>query len=73
MERLLQFFIVTILSLPDQARDRIQIVGYSNVYTFATVVAAKMGKKGFKTPVIESTGMFGGMIFLQVLVQSTRK
>ena len=54
-------FAVTILSLPAQARDRIQIVGSSTVYPFATVVAEKMGQKGFKTPVIESTGTGGGM------------
>ena len=52
---------VTILSFPAQARDRIQIVGSSTVYPFATVVAEKMGQKGFKTPVIESTGTGGGM------------
>ena len=54
-------FAVTILSFPAQARDRIQIVGSSTVYPFATVVAEKMGQKGFKTPVIESTGTGGGM------------
>ena len=52
-------FTVTFLSFPAQARDRIQIVGSSTVYPFATVVAEKMGRKGFKTPVIESTGTGG--------------
>ena len=44
-----------------QARDTIQIVGSSTVYPFATVVAEKLGKKNFNTPVIESTGTGGGM------------
>lgn len=44
-----------------QARDTIQIVGSSTVYPFATVVAEKLGKKNFSTPVIESTGTGGGM------------
>ncbi|MCB0352486.1 MAG: substrate-binding domain-containing protein [Bdellovibrionales bacterium] len=44
------------------ARDRIQIVGSSTVYPFATVVAERLGKKpNMKTPVIESTGTGGGM------------
>lgn len=44
------------------ARDRIQIVGSSTVYPFATVVAERLGKKtSLKTPVIESTGTGGGM------------
>ena len=61
-------FAVTILSFPAQARDRIQIVGSSTVYPFATVVAEKMGQKGFKTPVIESTGTGGGMkLFLSLI------
>jgi len=44
-----------------QARDTIQIVGSSTVYPFATVVAEKLGKKNFNTPVIESTVTGGGM------------
>lgn len=44
------------------ARDRIQIVGSSTVYPFATVVAERLGGKSqLKTPVIESTGTGGGM------------
>ena len=43
------------------ARDQIKIVGSSTVYPYATVVAEKFGKSGFKTPVIESTGTGGGM------------
>ena len=43
-------------------RDRIDIVGSSTVYPFATVVAEKFGKKTkFRTPKIESTGSGGGM------------
>lgn len=43
-------------------RDRIDIVGSSTVYPFATVVAEKFGKKtSFPTPKIESTGSGGGM------------
>ena len=44
------------------ARDQISIVGSSNVYPFATVVAERFGQvTGFKTPKIESTGSGGGM------------
>ena len=43
------------------ARDQISIVGSSTVYPFSTVVAERVGKSGFKTPVIESTGTGGGM------------
>ena len=43
------------------ARDQISIVGSSTVFPFSTVVAEKVGKKGIKTPVIESTGTGGGM------------
>ena len=43
------------------ARDQIKIVGSSTVYPYATVVAEQFGKKGNKTPVIESTGTGGGM------------
>ena len=51
----------SLVALPLQARDTIQIVGSSTVYPFATVVAEKLGKKTGKTPVIESTGTGGGM------------
>ncbi|MCG8544069.1 MAG: substrate-binding domain-containing protein, partial [Alphaproteobacteria bacterium] len=45
-----------------QARDRINIVGSSTVYPFATVVAEKFGRAGdFKTPKVESTGSGGGL------------
>lgn len=45
-----------------EARDRIDIVGSSTVYPFATVVAEKFGKgTAFKTPKIESTGSGGGL------------
>ena len=43
------------------ARQQIQIVGSSTVYPFTTVVAEKHGKKGWKTPIVESTGTGGGM------------
>jgi len=43
------------------ARETISIVGSSTVYPFATIVAEKFGQKGYKTPVIESTGSGGGM------------
>lgn len=44
------------------SRDRIQIVGSSTVYPFATIVAEKLGMTtSLKTPVIESTGTGGGM------------
>ena len=43
------------------AREAIKIVGSSTVYPFTTVVAEKHGKKGFKTPIVESTGTGGGM------------
>lgn len=44
------------------ARDQISIVGSSTVYPFAITVAEKFGQnKGFKTPVIESTGSGGGL------------
>ena len=43
------------------ARDQITIVGSSTVYPFTTVVAEKHGKKGWKTPIVESTGTGGGM------------
>ncbi|MEM7293039.1 MAG: substrate-binding domain-containing protein [Pseudomonadota bacterium] len=43
------------------AREQIRIVGSSTVYPFATVVAEELSRKGFKAPVIESTGTGGGM------------
>jgi len=43
------------------SRDQIKIVGSSTVYPYATIVAERFGKTGFKTPVIESTGTGGGM------------
>jgi len=49
------------MTITAQAREQISIVGSSTVFPFATVVAEKVGKKGIKTPVIESTGTGGGM------------
>lgn len=46
---------------PVLARDQIRVVGSSTVYPFSTVVAEEMGNKGFKPPIIESTGTGGGM------------
>ena len=51
-----------LLYVPESfARQHIQIVGSSTVYPFTTVVAEKHGKKGWKTPIVESTGTGGGM------------
>ena len=51
-----------LISIPLQARERIQIVGSSTVYPFATAVAEAFGETtDFNTPVIESTGSGGGM------------
>ena len=43
------------------AREQIIIVGSSTVYPFTTIVAEKHGQKGYKTPIVESTGTGGGM------------
>ena len=43
------------------AKETITIVGSSTVYPFTTIVAEKHGQKGFKTPIVESTGTGGGM------------
>ena len=48
------------------ARDQIKIVGSSTVYPYATIVAEKFGKSGFKTPVIESTGTGGGLSLIHI-------
>jgi phosphate transport system substrate-binding protein len=51
----------TAVAAPSVARDQIRIVGSSTVYPFSTVVAEQFGKtRGFKTPVVESTGTGGG-------------
>ncbi len=42
------------------ARDALYIAGSSTVYPFAITVAEHLGKKGFKTPKVESTGTGGG-------------
>ena len=52
---------MSLMSSVSYARDQISIVGSSTVFPFSTVVAEKVGKKGIKTPVIESTGTGGGM------------
>ena len=57
----LSLLIAIAISGVASARDQIKIVGSSTVYPYATIVAEKFGKSGFKTPVIESTGTGGGM------------
>jgi len=61
MRKLLLVFIMSLMTTISYARDQISIVGSSTVFPFSTVVAEKVGKKGIKTPVIESTGTGGGM------------
>ena len=63
LKSMLAALTASLVALPLQARDTIQIVGSSTVYPFAKVVAEKLGKKTGKTPVIESTGTGGGMNF----------
>ena len=57
----LSLLIAIAISGVASARNQIKIVGSSTVYPYATIVAEKFGKSGFKTPVIESTGTGGGM------------
>ena len=57
---LASFLVLTLSTVTSQARDQITIVGSSTVFPYATVVAERFGKKGFKTPIIESTGTGGG-------------
>ena len=65
MKRIFSVFVGCLIGLgivtQSQARDKIAIVGSSTVYPFTTVVAEKHGKKGWKTPIVESTGTGGGM------------
>ena len=61
LKSMLAALTASLVALPLQARDTIQIVGSWTVYPFATVVAEKLGKKIGKTPVIESSGTGGGM------------
>ncbi|HEU4427546.1 MAG TPA: PstS family phosphate ABC transporter substrate-binding protein [Myxococcota bacterium] len=50
------------VAAPATARDQIRIVGSSTVYPFSTAVAEQFGRsRGFKTPVVESTGTGGGI------------
>ena len=48
LKSMLAAFTASLVALPLQARDTIQIVGSSTVYPFATVVAEKIGKKDRK-------------------------
>ena len=57
---LASFLVLTLSTVTSQARDQITIVGSSTVFPYATVVAERFGKQGFKTPIIESTGTGGG-------------
>jgi phosphate transport system substrate-binding protein len=51
---------------PALARDQLKIVGSSTVFPYTQAVAEEFGKKGGKSPVVESTGTGGGMkIFCQ--------
>jgi phosphate transport system substrate-binding protein len=55
---------ILFLAIPvaySQARDAVTVVGSSTVYPFTTVVAESLGKQGFKTPKVESTGTGGGI------------
>ena len=61
MRKLLFSLIMILMTTTLYARDQISIVGSSTVYPFSTVVAERVGKSGFNTPVIESTGTGGGM------------
>jgi len=61
MRTIIITLIMSLMTTIVYARDQIKIVGSSTVFPFATVVAEKVGKKGIKTPVIESTGTGGGM------------
>jgi len=54
--------LAAVVAAPAVARDQIRIVGSSTVYPFSTAVAEQFGRtRGFKTPVVESTGTGGGI------------
>ena len=61
MKKLFLLLTLITLSATAFAREQIKIVGSSTVYPFTTVVAEKHGQKGFRTPIVESTGTGGGM------------
>jgi phosphate transport system substrate-binding protein len=61
MKKLLIAVSLVLFATVAQAREQISIVGSSTVYPFSTVVAERLGEKGFRTPVVESTGTGGGM------------
>jgi phosphate transport system substrate-binding protein len=59
---LLALGLAAAIAAPASARDQIRIVGSSTVYPFSTAVAEQFGRtRGFKTPVVESTGTGGGI------------
>lgn len=59
--RVLIFICVFLSASLAYARDQIKIVGSSTVYPFSTVVGERFGMRGFKTPIVESTGTGGGI------------
>ena len=61
MKKMFAIAIACLITTVAFARDQIKIVGSSTVYPFTTIVAEKHGQKGFKTPIVESTGTGGGM------------
>ena len=61
MKKIIIMALIGLISTVAFARDQIKIVGSSTVYPFTTIVAEKHGQKGFKTPIVESTGTGGGM------------
>ena len=59
---LLTIALALAIAAPAVARDQIRIVGSSTVYPFSAAVAEQFGRtRGFKTPVVESTGTGGGI------------
>jgi len=61
MKKLIALISFVFIATVAIAKDQITIVGSSTVYPFTTVVAEKHGQKGFRTPIVESTGTGGGM------------
>lgn len=55
-------FIFLQISAPTKAESTVRIVGSTAVYTFATMVAERMGQTTkYKTPIVEATGTGGGI------------
>jgi phosphate transport system substrate-binding protein len=53
--------IIALSSSTTYARDTISVVGSSTVYPFVTSAAENFSKKGFSSPIVESTGTGGGI------------